>query len=221
MGEELQRNNLQRLLSDSCYLIMIDETTDTSIIKEMVIYTRYISPEAEVCTSFLAIVELPNGTSETVEKALTNYLESNNIPLSSLVGFGTDGAAVMIGRHNGVAARLKRLQPILTSIHCVSHRLALAASQSGDRVPYIKNTFKPTLRQLFYFYENSPVHEWFETIEALLDSPQLKLKQPADIHWLSHDAACQTLVEVLPALSCWPLQSCKTVQVYFHPICNV
>ena len=62
----------------------------------MVIYTRYISPEAEICTSFfITIVEqLPNGTSETVEKVNTNYLESNNIPLSSFVGFGTDGAAV-------------------------------------------------------------------------------------------------------------------------------
>lgn len=201
MGEQLQQENVQHLLSSPCYSIMIDETTDISIIKEMVIYTRYISSEAEVCTSFLAIVELPNGTAETVEKALTTYLDDNNIPISSLVGFGTDGASVMTGRLNGVGARLKRLQPILTSIHCVAHRLALAASQAGDSVLFIKNTFKPTLRQLFYFYENSSVRmSGLKSIEALLETPQLKLKQPADTRWLSHDAACQTLVKVFPAV---------------------
>ena len=33
-----------------------------------------------------------------------------------------------------IATRLKRKQPILTSIHCMAHRLALAASQSGGKM---------------------------------------------------------------------------------------
>ena len=37
-------------------------------------------------------------------------------------------------------------------------------------------------------------------IEQLLEMPELKLKKPLDTHWLSHDAACQTLVKVLPAV---------------------
>ncbi len=201
MGEQLRQDELQHLFSSPCYSIMIDETTDIAIINEMVIYVRYLSPEAEICTSFLAILELNNGTAETVEKALLTYLEDSSIPLSSLVGFGSDGASVMTGRLNGVGARLKRLQPILTSVHCVAHRLALAAGQSGDVVPFIKNTFKPTLRQLFYFYENSSVRmSGLKSIEALLETPELKLKQPADTRWLSHDAACLTLVKVLPAV---------------------
>ena len=114
---------------------------------------------------------------------------------------GTDGASVMTGRHNGVAARLERLQPILTSVHCIAHQLALAASLSGDSVPYIANTFKPTLRQLFYFYENSTVRmSGLKAIEQLLQTPDLKLKQPADTRWLSHDSACQTLLKVFPAV---------------------
>ena len=35
--------------------------------------------------------------------------------------------------------------------------IALAASQSGDAVSYISNTFEPTLTLLFYFYENRAV----------------------------------------------------------------
>ena len=92
-----------------------------------------------------------------------------------LVGLGSDGAAVMTGKHSGVAARLKRRQPVLTSIHCVAHRLALAANQSGDAVAYISRTFKPTLRQLLQFYENSPVRtSGLHSIQQLLDIPEKK-----------------------------------------------
>ena len=168
---------------------------------------------------------------------VTTYLESKLILLSNMVGFGSDGASVMIGRHNGVAARLKCHQPILTSIHCIAHRLALAAGQSGDSVPYIANTFKPTLRQLFYFYEKSPVRmSGLKAIEQLLQTPQLKLNQPADTRWFSHDTACQTLMRVLPAViaslekggsgerprfSHWSLQGCQAVYFYFNLVHDV
>ena len=83
---------------------------------------------------FLKIVEITNGCAETIEAALMANLEEKSIPLSRLVGFGGDGASVMIGKHFGVATRLKNKQPILTSIHCMAHRLALATSQAGEKL---------------------------------------------------------------------------------------
>ena len=38
----------------------------------------------------------------------------------------------MTGRREGVAARLKRLNNNLISIHCVAHHLALAAGQASE-----------------------------------------------------------------------------------------
>ena len=129
------------------------------------------------------------------------YLEVQSIPLSRLVGFGSDGASVMIGKHSGVATRLKNKQPILTSIRCMAHRLALAASQAGGKVKFINDTFKPTLWQLFNFYDNSSVRSsGLKVLEELLQTPKLKLKKPLDTRWLSHDNACQTLKKVLPAV---------------------
>ena len=129
------------------------------------------------------------------------YLEQKSIPLSRLVGFGSDGASVMIGKHSGVATRLKNKQPILTSILCMAHWLPLAASQGGEKIKFIKNTFKPTLRQLFYFNENSSVRgSGLKALQELLETPALKLKKPLDTCWLSHDNTCQTLKEVLTAV---------------------
>ena len=64
-----------------------------------------------------------------------------------MVGFGSDGARV------------------------------LAASHAGKDVPYIRLKFKPTLSQLFYFYQNSSVRmSGLQASERLLQSPELKLK---------------------------------------------
>ena len=201
MSDMIEQAQLRDLLASPVYSLLIDETTDIAIVKEMVIYARFINSDTQAQTVFLKITELTNGRAETIEEALMTYLDKCSIPLSHLVGFGSDEASVMTGKHSGVAARIKAKQPILTSTHCIAHRLALAAGQAGDKVKFIADTFKPTLKQLFYFYENSPIRlNGLKAIEELLQTPELKLKKPLDTCWLSHDAACQTLKKVLPAV---------------------
>lgn len=46
------------------------------------------------------------------------------VELSKVMGFGSDGASVMMGRRGGVVAKLKEENPNLIGIHCVAHRLA-------------------------------------------------------------------------------------------------
>ena len=121
MGEQVVQEKLNNLLASPIFSILINETIDIAVISEMVIYARYLDANAHPCTVFLKITELPNGCAETIESALLSYLEEHFIPLSCLVGFGSDGAAVMIGKRSGVANRLKSKQPILTSIHCMAH----------------------------------------------------------------------------------------------------
>ena len=57
----------------------------------------------------------------------------------------------MIGKHSGVATRLKNKQPILTSVHCMAHRLALAASQAGEKIRFIKTHSSPHCVNYFTF----------------------------------------------------------------------
>ena len=172
LGEKVEQDQLEELLASPVFSILIDETTDIAVNNEMVIYVRFIDSNAQVHTAFMKIVELPNGRAETIEQALLAYLEEKSIPLSRLVGFGSDRASVMTGKHSGIATRIKNKQPILTSIHCVAHRLALAASQAGESITFIKRTFKPTLRQLFYFYEHSSVRtSGLKALQELLETP--------------------------------------------------
>ena len=55
--------------------------------------------------------------------------------------FGSDGASVMTGVRSGISTRLKADNPYIVNIHCVAHRLALAAAQASDKVRYLKFFF--------------------------------------------------------------------------------
>lgn len=66
----------------------------------------------------------------------------------------TDGASVMVGKENGVAAKLKREAKLLLNVHCTCHRLALACGDANDQISYIK-TVEKVLIQLWSFFHNS------------------------------------------------------------------
>ena len=48
-------------MASPVYSLLINETTDIAIIKEMVIYARFINSDTHVQTILLKIVELTNG----------------------------------------------------------------------------------------------------------------------------------------------------------------
>ena len=60
------------------------------------------------------------------------------IPTSQIFSFGSDGPAVMTGKHTGVATCLKVHNPELVSLHCGTHRVALASFQAAQEVSYLK-----------------------------------------------------------------------------------
>ena len=71
MSDQIESVQLKALLSSPYYSIMVDETTDISFVKEMVLYARFIScTDGTIVTSFLKIVELSDGRAETVEEAI-------------------------------------------------------------------------------------------------------------------------------------------------------
>ena len=198
VGEFLQTLSLG-MLRDLATLpsLMTNESTDISVLKQFVLVARYILPTGDVTTSFLAIVDLPDGTAESIEAAVVGITEHKSINVGQLWGFGSDGAPVRTGVRSGVAKRLKDRFPKLISIHCVNQRLALAAAHAADGIPYLKR-FKATLQTLFLFYQNSPVRmAGLHAIQAALEEPIIK---PKDVRWLSHETAISSILRTVPSL---------------------
>ena len=116
---------------------MTDESTDISVLKQLVIVAKYILPSRKIETSFLHIGDIADDTAETIEGAIVDFMETNGLDINKLRSFGSDGCAVMVGRVSRVASRLKVRPPRLVSVHCINHQLALAAAHAADNIPYL------------------------------------------------------------------------------------
>ena len=101
-------------------MVLIDESTDVAVTKQLIMYVRFLMPTGPV-THFGAILQLQEGTSQVIHKAICDKLKSWNVNKGSLVGFASDGASVVTGVRNGVAARLRNEVPHVIAIHCVAH----------------------------------------------------------------------------------------------------
>ena len=108
---------------------------------------RYLT-NGGVKTSFLQIGDIMNGIAETIEGTILQYLGYKTLQITKPCAFGSDGASVMTGRLTDVAVRLQGHNPSMITVHCVNHKLALAAAQASDSVPYLMQ-FKSILQTLF------------------------------------------------------------------------
>ena len=88
-----------------------------------------------------------NGIVECIKHLLASY----NTPVENCFGFSSDGASVMTGKDNGVAAILKKTHcPHMISVHCVAHRLALATSQAAGDMKRSLELFTAILNSLHH-----------------------------------------------------------------------
>ena len=102
-----------------------------------------------------------------------------------IIHFGSDGASNMIGYKSGVAARLKKINPFMSSNHCVSHRLHLAGKDASNEVLYFEK-YEETLKNLYAFFSKSYKRQsLLKMMQDINDEPSLMILNLCDTRWLS------------------------------------
>lgn len=71
-----------------------------------------------------------------------------------LVGQGYDGCSAMSGEIQGCAARITEEFPQAIYVHCISHSLNLAVSDTC-KIPAVRNSIA-TINEIIKFFRNSP-----------------------------------------------------------------
>ncbi|XP_062239338.1 zinc finger protein 862-like [Platichthys flesus] len=176
----------------------IDESTDISVLKQLDIHVRYTDKEGQLFCQFLDLVSIPDGMARTIAEAVKEVIIEKGIPQDRIYGLGTDGAAVMTGKHNGTAKLLADTWPGLVTVHCAAHRLALACKDAADGVPYMK-TFRKHLQDLYLYFRNSANRT--SALKAAASVLQVAaLKEVKDTRWLSQEKAISNLQRNLPAV---------------------
>ena len=63
---------------------MTNESTDISVLKQLVLVVRYHLPTGDVTTSLLAIDDLPDGTADSIETAILKIADTKSVDLLKL-----------------------------------------------------------------------------------------------------------------------------------------
>lgn len=105
--------------------------------------------------------------------------------MNKMVMFTSDGASVMLGRHKGVAALLKRQVPHLTEQHCVAHREDLGIDDAWKDVPIMKEV-ETLLRTVYSMFCRSFVKKAkFTEMAEVLEVDSLSFRSLNEVRWLS------------------------------------
>ena len=183
ISQVIEEDTLKELKGSPTSL-MVDESTDISVLKQLVIFGKMLIDD-KPRTHYLKITELFDGKAETISKSIEQFLRDSDINQHAMSGFGSDGASVMVGRRSGVATRLKETNPSLINVHCICHWLALASKDAfySSEIPYLKK-YEEILMSLFKLYHNSSVcAAGLQEIQHVCEDPQLKLKEAKHVRY--------------------------------------
>jgi hypothetical protein len=148
------KNSLFEELNSSPYWsVMIDEANSIDGNKHLAIVGKYITNNMPIMR-YLGLINLESTDSENIYNKIKLFCISNEISYQNVIHFGSDGASNMTGYKSGVAARFKKMNPFISSNHCISHRLHLAGKDASDEVIYFQK-YEKTLRELYGYFSRS------------------------------------------------------------------
>lgn len=126
-------NLLIKEIGNQPYSLLIDESTDVSVLKFLGIGIMYFDQkEGQIVSTYLALVEMETCHSEAITEAVISTLKNKRLDVRNMVGLGSDNASVMVGINNGVYKKLLNEVPTLIHIPCVCHSLQLAISAAAN-----------------------------------------------------------------------------------------
>ena len=183
------------------HTLIVDESTDIAVHKVLVLYFKYRSPNSLVYkTVFGGIIQLTACHAQALEQAVKEFYNEHEIDLNRLVMLTSDGASVMLGRRNGLAALLKRSVPHLSEQHCVAHREDLALSASWKDNSSLKK-LDVLLRTVYTLFSRSSVETAaLAELASVNEVDVLSFRPIQEVRWLSRHFAVSAFVRNIDAL---------------------
>jgi hypothetical protein len=131
---------------------MVDESTDTSSVKNLAITARSVKNNYTVQDEFLALLPIVDASANGIYSVIIEFLQKHKIPYKrNLVGFASDGANNMMGSNHSLQVLLKKDVPNLYVMKCLPHSLALCASYSCLKLQSVyKRTYIKSAVELEY-----------------------------------------------------------------------
>ena len=188
--------------------LQTDETTDISVTQQMPIMLRFFDNALGIVRCvFFTLENIERATAEQIFQLIDKHFQQGgSLSYDNLVGLGTDGANVMLGRHNSVMSRLVTQQPHLVAIHCNCHIAALIANASCKVLP---GELEDLTTDVWYYFQKSQKRlREFEQFQSFVEVKPHKLLKSCQTRWLSLEACvgrllCHLILEVQKTEKRW------------------
>ncbi|KAK2705120.1 hypothetical protein QYM36_017232 [Artemia franciscana] len=115
--------------------IIVDEYTDKSWAKVLVIIAKYVDANYNVREDFLGLVDVHDASSACQKNLIMKCLSDLGIPKQNLMGIGFDNASYEYWVCERTRALLKEEVPNLFILGCISHSLTLCATYAAKKLP--------------------------------------------------------------------------------------
>lgn len=135
LGEHIA-NEIKEDLQSTPFSVLVDESTDVSNKQLMCILVRHIK-NGQLQFQFLdfTMTEAGGATAENLNLQFKKCLKKYNIPVSNIVGLGSDNANVMVGKNESFMTHLLKENPEVVVFRCSCHTTHLIASSACDELP--------------------------------------------------------------------------------------
>ncbi|KAM3593003.1 uncharacterized protein V6R79_003550 [Siganus canaliculatus] len=195
INEIVQNETMCSIKNAPWHTLIVDESTDISVHKMLVIYIKYREEnDVNYKTVFGGIIQLTACTAQDIVQGITQFYSEHGLDMQKMVMLTSDGASVMLGKHNGVAALLKRQIPHLTEQHCVAHREDLGIDDAWKNVPLMRDV-ETLLRTVYSTFSRSAVKRGkMEDLAKILDEDALSFRPLNEVRWLSRHQAVNAVL---------------------------
>lgn len=190
-------NLIEHVKCSKCSLI-VDESTDKGCIKHLCMVARTLLDD-EIKDCFLGLIPVTDASAQSLYKDVVNFFTENDTQYKeNMIGFGSDGANVMLGAHNSLSSLLKRDIRGLFIMKCICHSFALCASKACLKLPRF---VEDLARDVYSYFSCSPKRMGsLEQFQTFVKVKPHKLLHPSQTRWLSLHMVVSRLLEQYDAL---------------------
>ncbi|XP_075436329.1 uncharacterized protein C17orf113 homolog isoform X2 [Ascaphus truei] len=197
----LHTEDRQRLKDSPFIGLVVDETADIVEHRNLVVFATSVSPcDGKFHVMFLGRFELPAVEAHSVTNKVVEILSCFNVPAKKVAWLSSDGSSLMSARLTGVGEKLRSLCPLLTELHCISHRRSLLPAESFISVEYARK-YESIVDAVYRLYgnKNGESHS-VQGLRSVLDICSIDLNGPGTVHWTSMLSAVETIDSSWPTL---------------------
>ncbi|KAI3725286.1 hypothetical protein L1987_65069 [Smallanthus sonchifolius] len=158
-------------IKDDVFGLLVDESSDVSMMEQMVVVVRYVDKLGVVKESLIGIAHVKNTVASTLKEVVVSLLANNKLSIDQVRGQGYDGASNMRGEFNGLKVLILRDNSSAHYIHCFAHQLQLVIVAVEKKHSGVKD---------FYEYLSMVVNTVSDSCkrkEAMLDAKKERVEQ--------------------------------------------